>query len=100
MRRWTPVLMHGLVVAFLLAMFAYGVATDTGPDANIGLGILGMSVTALGVPWTAPAFAAPDLYDGLSDQVRYALLLGPAVLNIGIHALIVGRRRSPVQPPQ
>ncbi|HEX5597125.1 MAG TPA: hypothetical protein VFX61_14080 [Micromonosporaceae bacterium] len=100
--RWLSVVIHAVVVGALLAAFALLYATHTGPDANIGLGLVGLPLLLLGLPWTLHYLIDPDVYAGLGGPLRSIIVLGPAVLNVGIHALIVGlsaRRSRRVHQP-
>jgi hypothetical protein len=71
---------------------------STPPDAgaNIGAGIVGIPLLALGLPWTLPWLVDPYAFDGLSNLVHDAWLLGSAALNVLVHAAVarIRARRS------
>lgn len=85
---------HGAVVVGLLVIFFLILASAEPHDPNFGLGMVGVPLMILGLPWTAHALWDPGFYDSLPDQLRLLALLGPAVLNLVIHALIVNARRT------
>ncbi len=94
-RRW--LLVHGLVVGVLLAVLALLVATsDPADGANIGAGLVGLPLLALGLPWSLVVLVDPYRFDDLSGAARWVVYVGPAVLNVLLHALVVelvARRR-------
>jgi hypothetical protein len=97
--RWIAVSSHAAVVAGLLVLLLVATAVHDGPDANIGAGAAGLALLALGLPWTLGVITdAPALHDA-GGAVRALVMLGPAVLNVGIGVLLacwrgrVARRR-------
>ena len=92
-------LAHLAVVMGLLSLFAVLVAA-TPPDAgaNIGAGIVGLPLLALGMPWSLPILIDPYRFDQWSDAAHYVLWFGPALLNVALHAVAVAvwnrRRRA------
>jgi hypothetical protein len=92
--RWIGVIVHGAVVGFLLVLFFLILANAEPHDPNFGLGMVGVPLMILGLPWTAHALWDPYFYDSLPDQLRLIIFLGPAVLNLVIHALVVNARRA------
>ena len=94
--RW-GVVTHAGAVAVLSAAFIWRVVTYDGADADIGGGLLLLPILVLGLPWTVPFLIDPYRYDDLAPVLWYPLVLGPAVANVVIHALLahlIGRRRS------
>lgn len=87
-------LVHGIVVLALLLLYVIATATHPGPDANIGAGLVGLVLLVLGLPWTFPFLAGNP---GPGGALGLVLRLGPAVLNVGLHALLrfVLVRRKP-----
>ncbi len=83
---------HGIVVLAFLVLYVIATALHTGPDANIGAGLVGLVLLVLGLPWTVPFLAGGTGPDG---GLGLLLRLGPAVLNVALHALVrlVLRRR-------
>ncbi|MGH3917182.1 MAG: hypothetical protein ACRDTC_27790 [Pseudonocardiaceae bacterium] len=63
--------------------------------------MVGLVIMALGWPWTSPVFWELDQLSALPIAIDYLVKLGPAVLNVAIHAGIRfvfaqrRRRRSP-----
>lgn len=89
---WT-VRAHAALVAVLLAGFCVLRIAGAGPDANIGLGLVGLPLIGLGLPWSWPHLSTPELYDQLPAILWWPAAFGPAVLNVGLHALAVRRLR-------
>lgn len=88
LRHWL-LLAHAGLVAVLLATFtALVLGTPPGSGANIGAGIVGLPLLALGAPWTVPAIVDPYQLDALPAAVWYVVQLGPAVLNVALHAAL------------
>ncbi len=92
--RWVAV--HAAVVAVLLVLFAVARLSSGAADgADTGAGLVGLPLLALGFPWTLSLLVDPArLYD-LPTAAWYLVTLGPAVLNVALHALLV--RRQPVR---
>ena len=92
-------LAHFSVVMALLGLFTVLVAaTPTDAGANIGAGIAGLPLLALGVPWSLPVLVAPYRFDQWSDTAHYVLWFGPAFLNVALHAVAIAvwsHRRHP-----
>ena len=78
-------LIHGILVFALLLLYVIMSATHSGPDANIGAGLVGMVLLVLGLPWTFPFLAGTPGPDG---GLGLVLRLGPALLNVALHALL------------
>ena len=92
-------LIHGLLLVLLLALFI--VLDRTGPesDANIGAGLVGLLLLGLGLPWSLLRLLIDSgTYEDFPRVVRVLLTFGPAVFNVGVHALFVAalvrRRRA------
>ena len=87
------VAVHAAVVGVLLALFTVARLSSGAADgADVGAGLAGLPLLALGFPWTLLLFVDPArLYD-LPTTVWYLVTLGPAVLNVILHALLVRRR--------
>ena len=94
--RWIAVCCHAALVGGLLAVLVgTEVAHNGQPDANIGGGLAAVGLLGLGLPWSLVA-DAPALRHG-SRAVLVLAVVGPAVLNVGIGALVArwrGRRIS------
>lgn len=60
------------------------------PDANIGLGLGLLALSAMGLPWTLPVF----WHDGftLDSALFAAVATGGALANLLLHALVRRRR--------
>lgn len=87
-------LAHAVVVVLLLVVFAaLALAGDPADGANIGAGIALLPILALGLPWSIPAWAAPDRAQGLGPVLWALVALGPAVLNVLLHAAVRRFRR-------
>ncbi len=87
---------HMLIVVALTAVLVVAIAT-TPPDsgANIGAGLIGVALLALGLPWSLPVLLEPYRFDGLSDATHFVIAFGPAFLNVALHAAVLvcaGRR--------
>ena len=85
-------LVAALTVLFLVLSFAWTT------DANIGAGLVALPLLALGLPWSIPFLANPYRFDALSTVALHALIVGPALLNLAIHAAaraFASRRRRP-----
>jgi hypothetical protein len=77
---------HGAAVVVLAAVFlAMDLSTPPDAGANIGAGLVGLPLIAMGLPWTLPWLADPYGCDGLSELARYVWLLSAAVLNVLLH---------------
>lgn len=92
------VTIHAILVAAPLVLFTFLILTAPGP--NIGAGLVGSVVMALGLPWTLPVFWNIDQVNALPIEIDYLVKLGPAVLNVAIHVGIrfvftQRRRRRP-----
>jgi hypothetical protein len=82
------VLVHLLVVVGLTVAFVVlFVSTPPNTGANIGLGLVGLPLLALGLPWSLPTFVNPYARDDWSDTARAVVDFGPAYLNVALHAL-------------
>src|SRR5256885_17148240 len=89
--RWIAVCCHAALVGGLLAVLVgTEVAHDGQPDANIGGGLAAVGLLGLGLPWSLVA-DAPALRHG-SRAVLVLAVVGPAVLNVGVGALVARRR--------
>ena len=85
--RWLYV--HAGVVGVLIALFIAAVlGEDPDGGANIGAGLVGLPILALGLPWTLPQWIYPAPYDALPRALWYVVTLGPAVLNVALHAAL------------
>lgn len=84
---------HAGVVGVLLAAFIALSVAGGGGDANIGAGIVGLPLIALGVPWSFPAMHAFDALTAdravAGDALMVVLYLGSRVvwapLNVLLH---------------
>ncbi len=83
----------GMVAAFVLLFLVMALAFSDGVGANIGAGIALLPVLALGLPWTLPMIINPYAFDTWPEPIWYLVALGPAVLNVLLHATLVARRR-------
>lgn len=94
---WPWVLVvHAGTVAVLTGLFLLLTATGSGEgDANIGAGLAALPLIPLGLPWSLPAATDPYRFDGLSTALWYAVMFGPAWLNVALHGAIfaLARRR-------
>lgn len=82
----------GLLTPAALVLYALG---DPEDGANIGAGIAMLPLLALGLPWTIPVFADPYQFDDWSTGPWLTITLGPAVLNLAVHAVVrVRKHRS------
>ena len=89
--RWVAVACHAVLVGGLLAaLVGTEVAHHGQPDANIGGGLAALGLLGMGLPWSLVA-DAPALRHG-SRAVLLLAVVGPAVLNVGIGALVAYRR--------
>jgi hypothetical protein len=84
--RRVGLLIHGGAVGLLITVFLVRLATSDAIGADIGLGLIGLPTLLLGLPWTVHYLADPYAYDGWPDAARYVLTLGPAVVNLALHA--------------
>lgn len=96
---WTALLaVHAAPVLVLIALFLALVLPTLGqPDANIGAGIALLPLLVLGVPWSLPQIIDPYQLDSTTRALGFLAFLGPAVLNVVLHAavhVVVGRRRA------
>lgn len=87
-------IVHAALVGVLLLVFAaLALAGDPADGANIGAGIALLPILVLGLPWSIPAWAAPDWAQGLGPVLWAVVALGPAVLNVALHAAVRRLRR-------
>lgn len=89
--RRLALLVHAITVLALLALFL-AAAAHGGPDANVGLGLVGLPLLALGLPWSLPYLLDSSAYEHATQAVGLLAVLGPAVFNVVIHALVVWLR--------
>jgi len=82
-----------VVAAFVILFLAMALAFSDGIGANIGAGIALLPVLALGLPWTLPMIIDPYAFDSWPRPIWYLVAVGPAVLNVLLHAALVARRR-------
>lgn len=98
-RLWNiPLVAHAVVVVFLVALYVAATVT-TSPDegANIGAGLVGLTLLGLGVPWSVPFGVNPDFPSDLPGAWFEIVGFAPAFLNVVLHAvirLVVLRRRA------
>jgi hypothetical protein len=109
---WTCLLRaHATLVAALLLLFGVLFALDPpggGGGANIGLGLAGLPLIGLGLPWSWLATAAFDAWgpqrafahDPLLVALDMLCAVGGAPLNVALHALVQRwwRRRAAPAP--
>jgi len=88
--RWYFVIVHAVIVSGLTALFVFRLLTYDGIGADIGLGMIGMPILLLGLPWTIPYLKDPYAFDSLPDAIHFVVTLGPAFVNVGIFAASVG----------
>jgi hypothetical protein len=88
---------HAAVVGLLLTVFGVlALAGDPADGANIGAGLALLPILALGLPWTVPVWTDPSWAFALGPVGWCLVNLGPALLNVGLHAAVLRllRRRS------
>ena len=78
-------LAHAIVVGVLVLLFGLAVLGSDG-TANIGAGIVLLPILALGLPWTLPIWLDTSWVDPLPGPVWTLVNLGPAILNVLLHA--------------
>lgn len=79
------VLVCGLTLLFVIV----ALLGDPEDGANIGAGILLLPLLALGVPWSLPVITDPYRFDQVADALWYAVNLGPALLNVVLHGVLL-----------
>jgi hypothetical protein len=77
-------LVFGLTAVFLLLL----ALSNPEGGANIGAGLAGLPLLVLGLPWTIPIWSDPYQFDELSRGLRLTIYLGPACLNVAVHAVL------------
>ena len=80
-------LVLGLSVYLFLVIISYDDGYGSHFDGNIGAGLVALPLLALGLPWS---LAISDV--GGSVAARMLFVVTPALLNVGIHAWVAGRR--------
>lgn len=93
------VLLHlGLVVLVTIPYCGILLVARSGSSAfPIGLGLLALPLVPLGLPWSLPYEVNPYAFDDVGEPLYSLLQLGPAYLNVLLHALwrrFRRRRRS------
>jgi hypothetical protein len=88
--RWIVVSCHAVLVGGVLGVLIASEVAHHGPDADIGGGLAALGLMGLGLPWSLVA-DVPALRHG-SRAVLVLAVVGPAVLNVGIGALVAYRR--------
>ncbi len=84
---------HAAVVAVLLLLVAVARVADGAADgADTAAGLAGLPLLALGLPWTLLLLADPAPLYGLPTAAWHLVTLGPAVVDVGLHALLARRR--------
>jgi hypothetical protein len=76
-----------LVVLFLVLEAGIDRAT-TGPTAAVGLLVPYLPLVVLGLPWSLAYWLDPYAYDDADRLTWLVVVLGPAMLNVGVHGLI------------
>jgi hypothetical protein len=99
---------HAIAVAALTALYgllaavALG-APDAGPTSGVALLPAWLPLMLLGMPWSLVFCANPYAFDGLSEFGHHAVIVGPAWLNLAVHAVVsrvrAARSESPPQMP-
>lgn len=86
---------HAMMVAALTALFLV-LHRSTSPEegANIGAGIVALPLLALGLPWSFLFLTNPYRFDGVTERTWYVVALGPAVLNVALHGVVVAAVRT------
>lgn len=86
---------HTAIVAVLTTVFV-ALIESTSPEegANIGAGIVGLPLLALGLPWSSVFLIDPYRFDGLSALSWYVVALGPAFLNVALHGVVIAVVRT------
>jgi hypothetical protein len=85
-RHAVTVLVLVLAYAVMAAAFLYG--PGAGPTSGVGLMLPLLPLTVLGLPWAIPFWADPYAFDGIGHAGHHLILVGPAILNVLIHAAI------------
>jgi hypothetical protein len=75
----------GLVLLLTLGFLALSQAGSEG-DANIGAGLVGLPLVALGLPWSLPYVTEPHAIAELSQAATVCL---PALLNLALHGIVL-----------
>lgn len=90
---WRAIALLILHAALVIPPAVLFLIADEGPDANIGRGIIGLFLLALGLPWSILAVPlnlfSPPLPDALS-----AVTVIPALANLALHAWLRFARRG------
>ena len=86
------VAVHAAVVAVLLLLVtAARLAGGAADGADVGAGLAALPLLALGFPWTLLLFVDPARSYDLPTAAWYLVTLGPAVLDVVLHALLALR---------
>ncbi|MDI9939242.1 hypothetical protein QM806_28085 [Rhodococcus sp. IEGM 1351] len=81
---------HAALVLGLLVLFVLIAELANPTDgANIGAGILLLPLLPLGLPWSLPVIVDPYRFDPAAEALVYTLYLGPALLNVALHGLLL-----------
>jgi hypothetical protein len=90
-RTWSGrgVLVHLLVVVGLTVGYVVLLVIHSSNDgANIGAGLVALPLLfPLGLPWSVPYLANPYAFDDWPGEFRAVVMLGPAYVNVVLHAL-------------
>ena len=73
-------------------------STTPQQGANIGAGLVALPLLAAGLPWSVPFLVDPYRFDGVPQSAWYVVALGPAVLNVALHAVVMAVVRSRRDP--
>jgi hypothetical protein len=90
-RTWSGrgVLVHLLVVVGLTVGYVVLLVVHSPNDgANMGAGLFALPLLVpLGLPWSVPFLANPAAFDDWPGGFRAVVMLGPAYVNVVLHAL-------------
>jgi hypothetical protein len=82
---WIFLAHAGLVLVLSVAFLVLATAGPEG-DANIGAGLAGLPLIALGLPWSISYVSEPHAIDELAQAV---MVCGPALLNLVLHGIVL-----------
>jgi hypothetical protein len=90
-RRWKLVVTHAILVGGLLLVVLVSAWAVDDQDRNVVGAAAMLALIGLGLPWAASVATAHHLHDTYGTLVAL-VMIGPAVLNVAIGALIAYRQ--------
>jgi hypothetical protein len=99
-------IIHAITVAALTLLYAVlsvvsFSAPDAGPESGVGVLLALLPLAVLGLPWSCAFWANPYAFDDVSRLGHELVTVGPAWVNLAVHAVVyLVRAARSLGPPK